>query len=125
MALLKRNNEELNSEIARWSNKTKTDLINELDNLNVQHYAYSPNKIALKDALKRTLRKQFGSIDRISYNMPRSAIFLHKGVSRGHGVANPRTAKEWYTPIVDKNIDDLATIVADGQGNRIIKEFKI
>lgn len=125
MAALKRNNEEMNSRIAHWSDKTKTDLINELNNLNVQHYDYSPNKVALKDALKRTLRRQFGSIDRISYNMPRSAIFLHKGVSRGHGIANPRVAKEWYTPIVDKNIDDLANIVADGQGNMIIKEFKI
>ncbi len=125
MALLKKNTDELNSQITTWSDKTKDDLRNELDNLNVKHYDYSPNKIPLKDALKRTLRKQFGSIDRISYNMPRSAIFLHKGVSRGHGIANPRQAKEWYSPVVDKNIDNLADIVADGQGNMIIKEFRI
>jgi len=125
MAILRKGSEEMNSEITRWSDATKRDLIGQLDSLGVKHYAYSPNPEPLRTALKRKLRKQFGVIDRISYNMPRSAIFLHKGVSRGHGKDNPRKAKEWYAPVVDKNIDQLADIVAEGQGNMILNNFTI
>ena len=125
MAILRRNNDEMNSEIARWSDTTKQDLLGELDSLGVQHYGYSPNKTPLRQALKRTLRKHFDSIDRISYQMPRSAIFLHKGVSRGHGKDNPRKAKEWYAPVIDKNIEALVDIVAEGQGNMIVNQFTI
>lgn len=117
--------DEMNGEITRWSDKTKADLLGELDSLGVKHSPNSPNKVPLRQALKRKLREQFGTIDRISYQMPRSAIFLHKGVSRGHGKDNPRTAKEWYAPVVDKKIDELATIVAQGQGNMIINNFTI
>lgn len=125
MAILRRNVDDLNEAITRWSDKTKTDLLGELDSLGVKHSPNSPNKTPLRQALKRKLRTQFGSIDRISYNMPRSAIFLHKGVSRGHPKDNPRKAKEWYAPVVDKNIDELGNIVAEGQGNMIINNFTI
>ena len=115
----------MNDEITRWSDDTKRDLVSELDSLGVQHYKNSPNKVPLRQALKRKLRKRFDTIDKITYQMPRSAIFLHKGVSRGHGKDNPRKAKEWYAPIVDKNMDKLGDIVAEGQGNMIINNFTI
>jgi hypothetical protein len=57
--------------------------------------------------------------------MPRSAIFLHKGVGKGHPISNPRTAKEWFSPVVDKNIEGLADIVANGGGNLIINNLNI
>lgn len=57
--------------------------------------------------------------------MPRSAVFLHKGVSRGHDKNNPRKAKEWFQPVVDKNIDSLADIVSNGQGDLVVNALKI
>jgi hypothetical protein len=125
MGILRKNNDDMNGEIARWSDNTRRDLIGQLDSLGVQHSDHSPNKVPLRQALKRTLRKRFDAIDRISYQMPRSAIFLHKGVSRGHGKDNPRKAKEWYAPVIDKNIDSLSAIVAEGQGNMIVNQFTI
>lgn len=117
--------EELNNDIESWDEKNLKDLVSELDALGVKHFKRSPNKTALKKVLKSALRKRFGLIDRISYKIPRSAIFLHKGVSKGHPISNPRTAKEWYTPVVNKNIDDLADIVAEGGGNLIINNINI
>ena len=93
--------------------------------MGVKHSKNSPNKTPLRRAIKQSLRKRYGTIDTISYKMPRSAIFLHKGVSRGHGKDNLRKAKEWYNPIVDKRMDELGDIVADGQGNTIVNSLNI
>lgn len=117
--------DELNNNIGDWNQKNLKDLVSKLNALNVKHVKRSPNKVALQKVLKSALRKQSGLIDRISYKMPRSAIFLHKGVSKGHPITNPRKAKEWYAPVVNKNIDDLADIVAEGGGNLIINNINI
>ena len=117
--------DQLNENIQQWSDDNKKDLISELNALEVKRYPYSQNPVPLKKALKRSLRKKFGLTDRISYSMPRSAIFLHKGVSRSHGKSNPRKAKEWYEPVVNRNIDSLSDIVADGQGSLVINSLKI
>jgi hypothetical protein len=115
----------LNEDISNWNDKNKNDILNEMDVLGIKHSSFSPNKTPLRKALKSKLRKRFDLINKISYSMPRSAVFLHKGVSRGHGKDNPRQAKEWFNPVVDKNIDDLAERVADGQGNLVVNALKI
>lgn len=116
---------EMDNEIVQWNKHNVDDLKARLKQLNVKHYKRSPNPVPLIRALKSTLRKNAGLTDRISYKMPRSAVFLHKGVSKGHPITNPRTAKEWYTPIVDQNIEKLHDIIADGGGNLVINNFKI
>jgi hypothetical protein len=117
--------QELNSNIAGWDRTNMRDLKSELNRLGVKHRKNSPNKISLQKALKSRLRQKSGLTDRISYSMPRSAIFLHKGVSKGHPITNPRQAKEWYSPIVDRNIEHLVDIVAEGGGNLIINNIDI
>jgi hypothetical protein len=117
--------EALDDEIVNWDKKNISDLRDKLDALNVKHLKRSPNKTALKRALKSKLRKRSGLTDRISYSMPRSAIFLAKGVSKGHPISNPRTAKDWYNSVVDENIEDLGDIVAEGGGNLIINNINI
>lgn len=118
------NSEELNSGITYWSNKTFDSLKSELDDLGVVHAKYSRSPVALKVALKKKLSRQRGSINRIAYGMPRHAVFLHKGVSRGHPINNPRKKKEWFNP-VDDRLPELADIVAEGQGNLIINSLSI
>ena len=115
----------INDDIEKWNNKNLDELRSKLDSLGVKHSRNSPNKIPLKKVLKGRLSQRFGLTNRISYTMPRSAIFLHKGVSKGHPISNPRKAKEWYAPVVDKNIEDLADIVAEGGGNLIINNLSI
>lgn len=117
--------DQLNSNIESWEDKNHKALIGEMDALGIKHSKNSPNKIPLRKALKSKLRKKYDLYNKITYSMPRSAIFLHKGVSRGHGKTNPRQAKEWYAPVIDRNIDDLANIVADGQGTLVINALQI
>jgi len=117
--------DKLNDDIAAWDKSDLKDLRGELNSLGVQHRRNSPSKISLQKVLKSRLRKRSGLIDRISYVMPRHAIFLHKVVSKGHPITNPRQAKEWYSPVVDRNIPKLADIVAEGGGNLIINNLDI
>lgn len=115
---------EMTGEISQWNKENLADLKARLKALNVKHSKNSPNQVPLIRALKSQLHKDAGLIDRITYKMPRSAIFLHKGVSKGHPISNPRTAKEWYVPVVEKNIEKLQDIIANGAGNLIINNFK-
>lgn len=115
----------LNESIEIWEVKNYGDLLKQMDALGIKHSKNSPNKTPLRRALKSNLRKKFGVIDRISYTMPRSAVFLHKGVSRSHPKNNPRKAKEWFNPVVEKNINALADAVADKQGTMIINAVDI
>lgn len=117
--------DELNDEITEWERNNKADLLAEIDALGIKHSKNSPNKIPLRQALKSKLKQSFGLINKISYTFPRSAVFLEKGVSRSHPISNPRKAKEWYNPVVEKNLDNLAEIVAEGQGNLIINNIEI
>lgn len=117
--------EQLNSEIEGWNKSNLEDLRKNISSLNIKHVKRSPNKVSLQKALKSSLRKRTGVVDRISYSMPRSAIFLAKGVSRGHPISNPRASKNWYAPVVNKNIEELGDIVANGAGNLIINNISI
>jgi hypothetical protein len=117
--------DELNNNIAGWNNDTTSDVRNEIDSLGIKHYPYSRNTKSLKQAFRSSLRKRFDLTDRINYSIPQSGIFVHKGVSRGHGKDNPRKAKEFFNPVIDRNLDKLANIVADGQGTLVINALNI
>lgn len=117
--------EKLNQEVQNWDMMNKAEVKGQIDQLGIKRYSYSQNPIPLARAFRSRLRKKFEMINTISYSMPRSAVFLHKGVSRGHGKNNPRKAKEWFQPVVDKNMDALADIVSDGQGDLVVNALKI
>ncbi len=117
--------DEYNEEVTQWDADNKEDLIHEMDVLDIRHSKNSPNKIALRNALKSRLKRSFDMINKISYTFPRSAVFLAKGVGRGHPISNPRQAKDWYNSVVEKNLDKLGDIAANGQGNLIINNIDI
>lgn len=115
----------LNENIAAWEHENKAEIIAEMNRLGIHHYKYSPNKSALQNALRSRTYKKDGLTSRIRYSMPRSAVFVHKGVSRKHPISNPRTAKPFFNPIVNKNLEKLAEIVSDGSGTMIVNALKI
>lgn len=117
--------EALNTNIEIWADNTQQKVVDQINALNIKHYPYSTNPVPLSKAIKNTVSKKNGLASRIGYKMPRSGVFVHKGVSRGHGINNPRTAKEWFEPPIDANLDELRDIVADGQGTLIINALKI
>ncbi len=93
-----------NEQIKAWGNKNLQDLKSEIDSLGIKHSVKSPSPRSLKNSLTVKFRTRNGMIDKISFGMPRSAIFLHKGVSRGHPINNPRTAKKWFDIPTEKNM---------------------
>lgn len=117
--------ENLNIKIENWDDRNKAEIKSTIDSLAIKRYAYSQNPLPLIKAFKSRLKKKYDVVNTISYSMPRSAVFLHKGVSRGHGKNNPRQKKEWFQPVLDKNFDELAEIVADGQGDLVVNALSI
>ena len=117
--------DELNDKIRAWEKENKQELVNEINQLGIKHYAYSRNPQPLQQALKSRVTEKEGMVNKISYKMPRSAVFVHKGVSKSHPKSNPRQAKEWFNPIVNKNTDKLADIVAEGCSTLVVNSLKI
>jgi len=66
-----------------------------------------------------------GEIERISFTFPRHGIFWQKGVSRGHGVGNPRTAFDWYNEIIERNISKLGDIAAEYYASAAVNATQI
>lgn len=114
-----------NDKVTHWATESHTQLKDRLTALGVKRYSYSQNPRPLKQALRKKLRKKYDLINRISYKMPRSAVFLAKGVSKGHPISNPRKAKDWFNTVIDSRINELVEIVADETGNMIINAINI
>jgi hypothetical protein len=114
-----------NEEAEKWAADTRAKLISKLDALGVKHSAKSPDAKAIQKSVTGKTGKQFDVVNRISFGFNRSGVFLSKGVSRGHPISNPREAKDWFNSVVEKELDVLADLVADAQGNMIINGILI
>ena len=80
----------------------------------------------LADSIGSRTRKNYGEIDVITYQFERHGVFVHKGVGRGYQAAGggfvtrvakgpqkrPRIAVEWFNPILDEYIPELADRLA-------------
>lgn len=112
--------------IIDWARNNLSAIKNTIDALGIKHSPRSPNKIALKNNITlKFKRDRDGILNKISYGMPRSGVFEHKGVSRGHGIDNPRTAKKWFDIPTEMNLPDLQKIVAENDCNYVINNLSI
>lgn len=70
----------------------------------------------------------FGLPTKMSFRFARHLVFVHKGVCKGMPIrragSGKRKAKEWFEPYIEKNIDELADIVAAGLGEHIVNSLK-
>lgn len=115
-----------NDRIIEWGKKNLTDIKQTIDAMGIKHSKRSPNPKALKNNITLKFKKDRDAfINRISYGMPRSGVFEHKGVSRGHGIDNPRQAKKWFDTPTNKNMDELQKIVAENDVNYIVNNLQI
>jgi hypothetical protein len=84
----------------------------------------------LAQSIETKIKKEFGAIDRLTYNFERHGVFVHKGVGRGYVASGsfvrriasgdqkkPRVAVEWFNPILDKHVPELANRLADIDAN--------
>lgn len=122
---LREDMEQMNDDIADWNKANTSDIKSKISSLGIRHYSYSRNARPLANVVRGSLHKTAGLVDKIGYTMPRSAVFVAKGVSRGHGKNNPRLAKDWFDSVVDENLDELGNIVAENGGNLIVNALKI
>ncbi|MEP7375533.1 MAG: hypothetical protein ABI675_19465 [Chitinophagaceae bacterium] len=121
--------DKLNADVKAWAKDTKDKAINELDALGVQASSQSKSPIPLRRALRTVVTRKDGITNRISFKIPRYAIFLHKGVGRGTKISEAgsgkRVAKQFLNPPIENNLDKLADIVADNHGTLIVNALTI
>lgn len=115
-----------NEKIIDWAKSNLNAIKSTIDALDIKHSPKSPNPKALKNNITLKFKKdRDGMLNRISYGMPRSGVFVHKGVSRGHPISNPRTAKHWFDIPTEANMPDLQKIVAENDVTYVINNLKI
>jgi hypothetical protein len=118
-----------NQRIVGWSKDTLVELRSEINNLGIRHMANSRSPQAAEKSLVARTPKKAGLVERVSYIMPRHMIYVHKGVGRGTKISQVgntnRKAKPWFNPIIEKNIDALADIVAEELGSGIVNNILI
>lgn len=76
----------------------------------------------LYESLKVKYKSGSGVIYFVSFPFARHGIFLVKGVSRGHKMNNPREKKDWITPVLQVQMDVLASIIADNYSDAVAGE---
>jgi len=123
------NYSQANDRIDIWSEKVKGELRSEIDSQGIRHEKRSDSPRAAKDSLTKTLRKNQGLVERVSYRIPRHMIYVHKGVGRGTPIekagTTKRKAKPWFNPVIERNIEELGDIVAEELGSAIVNNLLI
>ncbi len=119
-----------NSKIITWAKSTNLSAIKaEISALGIKHSPNSPNKLPLSSNVTTQVRERNGLVDKISYKMPRSAVFLHKGVGRGTPISKvgqtKRQAKRWFDNPTERNMPELQAIVAEQDCTYIINNLTI
>lgn len=115
-----------NDKIEGWGKTNLSSIKSTIEALDIKHVAKSPNPISLKNNITlKTYKDRDGKITKIGYGMPRSGVFVHKGVSRGHGIDNPRQAKKWFDIPTEINMPDLQAIVAEEDCTYVVNNLKI
>lgn len=113
-----------NDIITRWGRATLLQLKARIGSLGIKYSADSSmRKISVG------YKKSSTEIKRIVFKMPRHAIFVHRGVGRGTSISQVgstnRVAKEWFTPVIDQNIESLADEVAANTADILTNSVRI
>jgi len=78
----------------------------------------------LKNHIQYSLKTDAGEVTGIGFGFERHGIFLEYGVSRSHGVnAVRRSMSDWLSGTLEKKEKGLVDIVAEYQGDKVIKTY--
>lgn len=79
--------------------------------------------------------KEFGAIDGVGFLFERHGVFVHKGVGRGykadgtvsvkHPSGNPRVPVEWFNPVVNKYVPELANRMAQISADAVLNAARL
>lgn len=124
-----------NEIITRWASKVRRELKKSAswfsDGKDEPFVMRGPQREGkLVQSIETKIRKEYGAIDRLTYNFERHGVFVHKGVGRGYvasGSFVTRTAKseptkqrvavEWFNPVLDRHLPELANKLAELDAN--------
>ena len=118
-----------NEQIKAWGDKNFSDIKKEISALGIKHSPKSPNPKSLANSITKKIRMRNGMVDRISFGMPRSGVFRHKGVGKGTPIGKvgrtTRRPAHWYNNPTDRNFPALERLVADADATWVVNNISI
>lgn len=114
---------ELNQKVEQFRKNTHEQLKSEFGRLKIEHVERSPSPSASSKALKVRTGYSYGLASNVGFKFPRHLVFVHKGVGRGGSAG--RTPKEWFNPVIEKNVELLADDLADKHGDLAVNSILI
>lgn len=97
----------------------------------------------LLNEVKGRTKKRGSRVSHIGFSMPKHGVYVHKGVGRGYemisgrvvrtatGTPRPKERKpeEWFNPVIEKDLPDLAKDLGDAYakatGKQLAKGFEL
>ena len=79
----------------------------------------------LADSIAAKTKEEYGAIERVSFTFERHGVFVHKGVSRGHPITSPREKIEWFNPVIERYVPELANKLAELNADAAVDATKM
>lgn len=90
----------------------------------------------LSASLKTRTGKMNGEISNVSFSFERHGVFVHKGVGRGPGgingmvvrkatISNPRKPNEWFNPVINDNLPELADKLVEREADAVFNATRL
>lgn len=128
-----------NQDITKWGQTTKRELKLQVLQLTTKHSGKGERD------QKVSVKKYMGEASKINFSFPYYMVFVHKGAGRGYGGSKTgsfttasgskrstnrnsmgkmgtgrRVPKPWFNPVLEKNFPDLANLVAEYHGGKVL-----
>lgn len=119
-----------NQLVTKWVPKVRRNLVSnarKFVNGKTESMVKRPGRTEQKlaNSIASKTKKDSGVIDVVTFQFERHGVFVHKGVSRGHPISNPREATEWFNPPLEKYIPELADKIAEINANAIVNATRM
>lgn len=115
--------EKVNAVVKGWKDETHTELKGQFTKLDIRHVERSPSQTAAVKILRSVVGYSFGLASKVGVKFPKHMVFVHKGVGRG-GEGN-RKKKEWFNPVMDKQVEKLADDLAEEHADLAVNAINI
>lgn len=96
--------------------------------------SFRRKELKLAASIRSKTREMYGEIDTITFSFERHGVFVHKGVGRGYPISgggvikNPsgrtRVAVEWFNPILDADMPELANRIAEINADAVLNSAR-
>jgi hypothetical protein len=136
--------QELNQAILGWIPKVRTQLKTsalQFADGKTQSFIIRKRKIGNQKEFKLILsldsktHKEYSAIDGVGFLFERHGVFVHKGVGRGykadgtvnvkHPSGNPRQPVEWFNPIMQQKVPELANRLAQISADAVLNAARL